>query len=560
MNKPDEARLFDSEVREAERRWQEAYDATASGAQRSINRSGIEIKPLYTPHDRAREEFFDDVGFPGEYPNTRGIYASMHRGRSWTQRQLIGWGVPEDYNKRLKEILAHGATALSLIPCNSVYRGYDADEVPTELLGTCGVVVNSVQDMDIALADVPLDRISCALNDPSPFTLLALLLAVAKRRNIPWQKITGTSNQSDYLSHCVANHMFFRLALPGARRVLTDHIQFANESLPGWNPLSVVGQHTQQAGATPAEAMGFTIAAALQYAEDCIARGMDPDRFLPRFTFFFDISISFFEEIAKFRAGRRLWARLARERLGAKDAKSWRFKFHGQTSGVDLTRQQPLNNIARVTTQAMAGIFGGLQSLHTDGYDEAVSVPTAEAARIAIATQNILREEAQLTDVIDPLGGSYYVETLTDRMQEQIEAVIARIDAAGGMFKAVEDGLVQRMIGESALAHQSKIESGEQTVVGVNAYQIDEDPQEYRSQPYPDPAAIDAQCARLKAFKQNRSQADAANALDDLARSAQGTSNVMASIVTAAEAGATHGEICAVLRRELGFGQPLAIV
>ncbi|MGZ8994356.1 MAG: methylmalonyl-CoA mutase family protein, partial [Burkholderiaceae bacterium] len=474
--------------------------------------------------------------------------------------QLIGWGVPEDYNKRLKEILAHGATALSLIPCNSVYRGYDADEVPRELLGTCGAVINSVEDMDVALADVPLDRISCALNDPSPFTLLALLLAVAKRRNIPWQKITGTSNQSDYLSHCVANHMFFRLALPGARRVLIDHIQFANESLPGWNPLSVVGQHTQQAGATPAEAMGFTIAAALQYAEDCIARGMDPDRFLPRFTFFFDISISFFEEIAKFRAGRRLWARLARERLGAKEPKSWRFKFHGQTSGVDLTRQQPLNNIARVTAQAMAGIFGGLQSLHTDGYDEAVSVPTAEAARIAIATQNILREEARLTDVIDPLGGSYYVETLTDRMQEEIEAVIARIDAAGGMFKAVEDGLVQHMIGESALAHQSKIESGEQTVVGVNAYQIDEDPQEYRSQPYPDPMAIDAQCARLKAFKQNRSKADAANALDNLARSAQGTSNVMASIVAAAEGGATHGEICAVLRRELGFGQPLAVV
>ena len=560
MNKPGEARLFESELEQAERRWQDAYDASAVSTKRSTNRSGIDIKPLYTPHDRSHENFFDDVGFPGEYPNTRGIYASMHRGRSWTQRQLIGWGVPEDYNKRLKEILAHGGTALSLIPCNSVYRGYDADDVPAELLGTCGVVVNSIEDMDIALADVPLDRISCALNDPSPFTLLALLLAVAKRRGIAWQKITGTSNQSDYLSHCVANHMFFRLALPGARRVLTDHIQFANESLPGWNPLSVVGQHTQQAGATPAEAMGFTIAAALQYAEDCIARGMNPDRFLPRFTFFFDISISFFEEIAKFRAGRRLWARLARERLGAKDPKSWRFKFHGQTSGVDLTRQQPLNNIARVTAQAMAGIFGGLQSLHTDGYDEAVSVPTAEAARIAIATQNILREEAQLTDVIDPLGGSYYVETLTDRMQEEIEAVIARIDAAGGMYQAVEKGLVQQIIGESALAHQLKIESGEQTVVGVNAYQIDEDPQEYRSQPYPDAAAIGAQIARLKAFKKTRSNADATKALDDLVRSAEGTSNVMASIVAAAEAGATHGEICAVLRRELGFGQPLAIV
>ena len=559
MNKPGEVR-FESELEQAERRWQDAYDASAETTKRSTNRSGIDIKPLYTPHDRSHEDFFDDVGYPGEYPNTRGIYASMHRGRSWTQRQLIGWGVPEDYNRRLKEILAHGGTALSLIPCNSVYRGYDADDVPPELLGTCGVVVNSVEDMDIALADVPLDRISCALNDPSPFTLLALLLAVAKRRGIAWQKITGTSNQSDYLSHCVANHMFFRLALPGARRVLTDHIQFANESLPGWNPLSVVGQHTQQAGATPAEAMGFTIAAALQYAEDCIARGLDPDRFLPRFTFFFDISISFFEEIAKFRAGRRLWARLARERLGAKDPKAWRFKFHGQTSGVDLTRQQPLNNIARVTAQAMAGIFGGLQSLHTDGYDEAVSVPTAEAARIAIATQNILREEAQLTDVIDPLGGSYYVETLTDHMQEKIEAVIARIDAAGGMYQAVEKGLVQQMIGESALAHQLKIESGAQTVVGVNAYQIDEDPQEYRSQPYPEPTAIDAQIARLKAFKKTRSNADATKGLDDLVRSAQGTTNIMASIVSAAEAGATHGEICAVLRRELGYGQPLAIV
>jgi len=560
MNKPDSAKLFESELEQAEQRWQDSYDASAGAEKDSVNRSGIEIKPLYTPQDRAGKDFFSEIGFPGEYPNTRGIYASMHRGRSWTQRQLIGWGVPEDYNARLKDILAHGGTALSLIPCNSVYRGYDADEVPPELLGTCGVVVNSIEDMDIALADVPLDRISCALNDPSPFTLLALLLAVAKRRAIPWSKITGTSNQSDYLSHSVANHMFFRLALPGARRVITDHIEFANESLPGWNPLSVVGQHTQQAGATPAEAMGFTLAAALQYAEDCIARGMDPDRFLPRFTFFFDISISFFEEIAKFRAGRRLWARYARERLGAKDPKSWRFKFHGQTSGVDLTRQQPLNNIARVTVQAMAGIFGGLQSLHTDGYDEAVSVPTAEAARIAIATQNILREESQLTDVIDPLGGSYYVETLTDQMEQQIEAVIARIDAAGGMYKAVEKGLVQQMIGESAMAHQSKIESGAQTVVGVNAFRIEEDPYEYRSQPYPDPASIAAQSARLTAFKKNRSNAATSHALDDLARAAQGTENIMAHTVAAADAGATHGEICAVLRRELGFGQPLAVV
>ena len=290
----------------------------------------------------------------------------MHRGRTWTQRQLIGLGVPEDYNKRLKAILAHGGSAVWLIPCNSVYRGYDADEVPAEVLGTCGVTVNSVEDMQVCLDGIPLGDISTSLNDPSPFTLLALELAVARRRGIPWERISGTSNQSDSFSHFVANHMFFRLALPGARRVLLDHIAFARRHLPQWNPLSVVGQHMQQAGATPAEAMGLTLSSAIQYASDCLARGWDPDQVLPRFSFFFDISISFFEEIAKFRAGRRIWAELTRERFGAEDPRSWRFKFHGQTSGVDLTREQPLNNIPRVAVQAMAGIFGGLQSLHTD--------------------------------------------------------------------------------------------------------------------------------------------------------------------------------------------------
>jgi len=287
---------------------------------------------------------------------------------------------------------------------------------------------------------------------------------------------------------------------------------------------------------------------------------MDPDAFLPRFTFFFDISVSFFEEIAKFRAGRRLWAKIARERFGARDPKSWRFKFHAQTSGVDLTRQQPLNNIARVSVQAMAGIFGGLQSLHTDSYDEVVSVPTAEAARIAVATQNILREEAHLTDVIDPLGGSYYIEALTDQMQERIEAILARIDAAGGMYAAVEQGLVQRMIGDSALAFQQRVERGEETVVGVNRYQVDEDADAYTVLEYPGREGMRAQVARLKAYKAARSNDAAAKALDALARAAQGSDNVMAKVVAAAEAGATHGEICACLRRELGFGDPLTIV
>jgi methylmalonyl-CoA mutase, N-terminal domain len=317
----------------AREKWESEY-AQSVGADRAVeNVSGIPVKPLYDAGDWSRYGEPSPLGYPGQPDYTRGIYASMHRGRTWTQRQLIGLGTPADYNARLLDIMAQGATAVSLIPCNSVFRGYDMDSVDAELLGTCGVVVNSVEHMERCLAGVDIERVSCAMNDPSPFTLLAFLVVAAERRGVPLAAISGTSNQSDYLSHFVANHMFFRLALPGARRVLVDHIDWCNRHLPRWNPMSVVGQHMQQAGATPAEAMAFTLATAIQNAEDCIARGMDPDSFLPRFTFFFDISVNFFEEVAKFRAGRRLWARIARERLGAKDPRSWRFKFHGQTSG-----------------------------------------------------------------------------------------------------------------------------------------------------------------------------------------------------------------------------------
>lgn len=532
------------------------------GADRAIkNRSGIEIKPLYTPRDWSGDAFLDDLGFPGQYPYTRGIYPTMHRGRTWTQRQLIGLGTPEDYNKRVRLILDAGATAISLLPCNSGFRGLDCDEVDPLLLGTCGTVVNTIDHMDRALDGVPLAKISTAMNDPSPFTLLAFTLGVAKKRGVPWTSITGTSNQSDYISHFIANHMFYRLSLSGARRVLLDHIEFCRKHVPNWNPVSVVGQHMQQAGATPVETMAFTISTALQYAQDCIDRGMDIDFVLRRFTFFFDISISFFEEVAKFRAGRRIWARLARERLGAKDPGSWRFKFHGQTSGVDLTEQQPLNNIARVAVQAMAGIMSGLQSLHTDAYDEAVATPTEETARIAVATQNILRAEAHLCDVIDPLGGSYYVESLTDQMERDILALIGKIDDAGGMYKAAEAGLIQSMIGTSALAFQEQIESGEQKLVGVNCYQSDETSRQNKPTERPDLERMREHVARFKAYKNQRSQANVDRALDALARAANSEKvNVYERIVEAAEAGVTHGEIVGCLRQELGFGQPLVVV
>ena len=541
--------------------WQQDYATSIGVDKKVVNRSGVPIQPIYTSRDWNSNDHSADLGMPGQAPYTRGIYATMHRGKTWSQRQLTGLGTPSEFNARLLEVLAQGATALSPIPCNSVFRGYDMDESHIELLGTCGTVINTTAHMDRALQGVDLAKISCAQNDPTPFTLLAFMLAAARRRGTDWKSISGTSNQSDYLSHYVANHMFFRIALPGARRILTDHIEFCNRYLPKWNPMSVVGQHTQQAGATPAESMAFTLCTAIQNAEDCMARGMDPDQFLPRFTFFFDVSISFFEEIAKFRAARRIWAGLARDRLGAKDPRSWRFKFHAQTSGVDLTRQQPLNNISRVTVQAMAGILGGLQSLHTDAYDEALSCPSEFGARIAIATQNVLREEAHLTDVIDPLGGSFYVETLTDQMQAQIESVMQRVQDAGGMYKAVESGLVQGMIGESARKFQQKVDSGEQTVVGVNAYQVEEDSSARPVNTRPDRASMQTLIDEFKAFKVERSQSAVQTALDALARSAGDVKdNVFGRVVEAAEAGCTHGEICQTLRREMGFGHVQAIV
>jgi methylmalonyl-CoA mutase N-terminal domain/subunit len=559
MNKPVDGKLLAQP--DALAAWQEEYAATIGADKDVANRSGVPIKPLYTERDWNAQDRAGDLGLPGQPPYTRGIYATMHRGRTWSQRQLIGHGTPAEYNARLREVLAQGATAISLIPCNSVFRGYDMDESHIELLGTCGTVINTWEHMDRALEGVDLARTSCAQNDPSPFTLFAFMLAAARRRGTDWRLLSGTSNQSDYLSHYVANHMFFRIALPGARRILADHIDFCNRFVPRWNPMSVVGQHMQQAGANPAEAVAFTLSTAIQNAQDCIARGMDPDEFLPRFTFFFDISVSFFEEVAKFRAARRIWTRITRDRLGAKDPRSWRFKFHGQTSGVDLTRQQPLNNIARVTVQAMAGIFGGLQSMHTDAYDEALSVPSGDGARIAIATQNILREEAHLTDVIDPLGGSFYVEKLTDETEAEIGRVMKIVEDAGGMYKAVEAGVVQRMIGESARKFQQQIDSGAQTVVGVNAYQVDEDSSARPINPRPDRAAMQAHVDAFKAYKAQRSQAAVQGALGTLARAAGDSSdNVFARVVEAAEAGCTHGEICATLRREMGFGHVQAIV
>ncbi len=541
--------------------WRQEYAEQLPDAKEIRNRSGIPVQPLYTPADWDGGAYEQRLGYPGRAPFTRGIYPTMHRGRTWTQRQLVGLGLPEDYNERVRRILQAGGTAISLIPCNSVYRGLDADTVDPEILGTCGTLIDTAADMAACMDGIALQRISVSLNDPLPFTQWAQLLVVAERRGIAWDRISGTANQSDYLSHFVANHMFFRLALPGSRRVLVDEIEYARRHVPRWNPLSVVGQHMQQGGATPAQAMAFTLCSAIQYAEDCRDRGLDLESVLTRFTFFFDISISFFEEIAKFRAGRRIWARIVRDRFGVDNPKAQRFKFHGQTSGVDLTRQQPLNNIARVTAQAIAGIFGGLQSLHTDSFDEVLSTPTEQAARIAIASQNILRHEAHLTDVIDPLGGSYYVERLTDQMEEEIVSLMREVDDLGGMYRAVEQGEIQRRLGESATAFQQRVDRGEEVIVGVNAYQEEEEPEiPVKPLARPQREDVDRYLQRLEAYRRDRDQARTDRALDVLAEAANSKrANLCEKILEATRADATQGEIIAVLRRELGDGQPLIV-
>ena len=554
----DDAQLQLPGLEAAAEAWQHAYDGSLPDRPAVHNRSHIEIEPLYTPTDWHDGHYMRDLGFPGDGIQTRGAYTSMHRGRPWSPRLVVGFGRPEDYNSRMRMLYEAGVHGLYLAPCNAHMRGHDADAVDPALIGNCGTSISTVDDVERCLDGLPIERQSISLGDCAPYTLSAMVLAVAKRRGIPWKDLRGTTNQSDYLSHYAALHMFFRISLPGQRRLLLDHIEFMTQHAPHWNPLSVVGQHMQQAGATPAESMGLTLCSAIQHAEDLIDRGHAPDAFLPRFSFFFDVSISFFEEIAKLRAGRRLWTRIARQRLGAEDPKSWRFRFHAQTSGVDLTRQQPLNNVARVAVQGMAGIFGGLQSLHTDAYDEALGPPTAEAAAVAAATQNILRHEAGLDQVI---GGSYYVEFLTNRMEAEIAAVISRIDDAGGMYGAVESGLVQRMIGDSAAAYQAEIDTGQRLVVGVNAYRTEEDRiARPASQPRLSRQALDEHLATLAAFKANRDQGAVRRSLDAIAAAAADKrANVYDRVVKAVTAGATHGEVCDQVRESLGFGDPLLV-
>lgn len=540
--------------------WLRAYTKEMAGrTDNRCNRSGLAMEPLYRAADVAG---LPEPGLPDQPPYTRGIHASMYCGRPWSQRLVVGLGFPADYNRRMRALYAAGAHGLYVAPCNSHMRGFDADAVEPELLGTCGTVINTVDDLATCLDGLPWARESVSLGDSAPFTLSAMLLALARRGGVSWRELSGTTNQSDYLSHYCALHMFMRLSPAGARRLLLDHVAFMLREAPHWYPISVVGQHMQQAGASPAEAMAFALALAQQHADDLVARGLAPDDFLPKFSFFFDVSLSFFEEIAKFRAGRRVWARLVQARYGARHPRSMALRFHAQTAGTDLTRQRPLNNIARVAVQAMAAIFGGAQSLHTDAWDEALSAPAAGAARVAVDTQNILREEALLDQVVDPLGGAYFIEHHTAAMEAEIEHVMAEIENVGGMYAAASTGWVQARIGRSAAAFQNAVDEGRYRPVGVaDAGTPDDDWPPAQAVPRPAAAARDAYLARLTEHRRQRDRDAVARALDELAEALAGSSdNAYGRVVEALERGATHGEICQRARDAVGDAAPLVVV
>jgi methylmalonyl-CoA mutase N-terminal domain/subunit len=518
--------------------------------------SDLDVPDVLTPVE-VRLDYKRDLGLPGEYPFTRGVQPTMYRGRLWTMRMFAGFGTPEQTNERFHYLLEQGQTGLSTAFDFPTLMGYDSDS-PRSLgeVGMCGVAVDTLRDMEVLFDGIPLDKVttSMTINGPA-IVLLAFYVALADVRGIPRTAIGGTV-QNDCLKEFIAQHAWLVPPRP-AMRIVTDMIEFASREVPRWNTVSISGYHIREAGSTAAQELAFTIADGIGYVESCLARGLDVDDFAPRLSFFFDVHNDFFEEIAKFRAARRLWARLMKERFGAKKAESMKLRTHAQTAGVSLTAQQPYNNVVRVAVQALAAVLGGTQSLHTNSLDETYALPTEDSVTIALRTQQILAEESGVANTIDPLGGSFYLEDLTRRMEEEAMSYIRRIDEMGGMVSAIEKGYPQREIAASAYRFQRQLEAGERVMVGVNKYAMGKDPD------IPllkiDEEVQRMQVENLRKVKASRDQAKVGRALDEVRRAAReggvagkpGT-NLMPPIILAAKAYATQQEICDVLREVFG--------
>ncbi|MBD0372671.1 MAG: methylmalonyl-CoA mutase family protein [Pyrinomonadaceae bacterium] len=511
-----------------------------------------EVKRLYTPADMSEVDYERDISFPGEFPYTRGIHPTGYRGKLWTMRQFAGFGTPEETNQRFKYLMAQGQTGLSVAYDLPTLMGYDADSPLSEgEVGKCGVAVSSLADMEILFDGIPLEEVTVSQTINAPASvLLTMYLVVAEKQGADWKKISGTL-QNDILKEYIAQKEWIYPIRP-AMKLVTDTFEFCTNHVPKYNPISVSGYHIREAGATALQELAFTLRDGIEYVEWGVRAGLDVDEFVPRISFFFNAHNDFFEEIAKYRAARRIWSRVMRERFGAKNERTLQLRFHTQTAGVSLTVQQPLNNIVRVAIQALAGVLGGTQSLHTDAYDEALALPTDRAALIALRTQQIIAEETGVANTVDPLGGSYFVEALTKQMEDGALDYFEKIDSMGGMVESIEKGFPQREIQESAYQYQKAVERGEQTIVGVNKYQMEEEPAEVPILVINE-AVRDRQVERLERTRVRRDKGAVANALEKLKQAARNDENTMPATIEAVRAYATLGEICDALRDVYGL-------
>jgi len=513
--------------------------------------SGLPVQELYTADDLKSVDPIEDIGFPGEYPYTRGVHPTMYRARPWTIRQVAGFGTAEDTNGRYKYLLAHGETGLSTDFDLPTLLGYDSDHpVAVPEIGKIGVAVDTIDDVHLLMKDIPLDQVSTSYTiNASAFVLMGMYEVVAKAQGVRAEQITGTI-QNDILKEYTAQNEYI-YPPADAVRLVVDTMEYAAKAMPRYNPVSVSGYHIRDAGSTAVQELAFTLAAGHCYVTQAVERGLSADFVAPRVSFFWNIQNDFFEEICKLRAARRLWGRMMRDWVGAKDPRSWMMRAHSQTSGVSLTAQQPDNNIARTAIQALAAVLGGTQSLHTNSKDEAYQIPSEGAIKIAVRTQQILALENRVADVVDPLGGSYYVESLTTRLEEEAEALIREVLDRGGMVQSIEDGFIQRQIADASAAYQQAVEAKQEFIVGVNVHAEPEGDLPF--EPFVlDPGLAERQIKRTQGIRRSRAQAEVASALKAVEQAARNRENTMPSTVRAIKAQATVGEICDVLRGVFG--------
>lgn len=512
--------------------------------------SQIEFKRLFTPLDMEGFDYTEELGFPGEYPFTRGVQPTMYRGRLWTMRQYAGFGTAEDTNKRYKYLLDHGQTGLSVAFDLPTQIGYDSDHsLSLGEVGKCGVAIDSLADMEILFEGIPLNKVSTSMTiNSTAATLLAMYMAVAEKQGVTVNELRGTI-QNDVLKEYIARGTYI-YPPQQSMRIVTDIFAFCKDHIPRWNTISISGYHIREAGSSAVQEVAFTLADGIAYVDAAIKAGLDVDAFATRLSFFFNCHNNFLEEIAKFRAARRLWAKIMKERFQAKKPGSCMLRFHTQTAGCTLTAQQPYNNVVRVAYQALAAVLGGTQSLHTNSFDEALSLPTEEAVRIALRTQQIAAYETEVTNSVDPFGGSYFIESLTSEIERKAEEYIEKIDAMGGMIKAIEEGYVQKEIANSAYTYQREVENKERITVGVNQFTVEEPPPSNLLRVNPEVEKVQKQ--KIDKIKRERDSSLVEKSLQNLKKAAEGTDNLIAPVLEAVKAYATLGEIADVLRDVFG--------